>query len=300
MSHPDIYAAFAIEICCGWTLPASSRHPDFQRGRLALVISHQSSTLSFSARLVRRDGLVAPPLLAQQGILRRGDASTWPRRQRPTRFHNAPDKTSAGIENHSSAAAQRQGMSRVRPAQTRPKTRSDHLPVNVVRFKAGAVGIHQESGNATLYRHPPWPRRSPTSAECAPEDDAHFSPLMTYSLPTFAGARSHMPPGFDPELGLVQTEAAELITFLHRWQPGFFLAGCQYVIRIHAQSRLNADETAHAGIAALSSSWYVRPYSTFPMPGAAVAFGDARRRNRGRPWVSPVPWGSARHGCVLR
>jgi len=81
--------------------------------------------------------------------------------------------------------------------------------------------------------------------------DPHLSPLMTYSLPTFL-ARVRHAAGIRSEIRLSQAEAAELFTFLHGRQPCFFLfVATELVNWIHAEARLHAHKTAHAGVAAL-------------------------------------------------
>ena len=49
-----------------------------------------------------------------------------------------------------------------------------------------------------------------------------FSPLSTYSLPTFSGAGPHAA-GVRAEARLSQAEAAELFALLHGGQPGILL-----------------------------------------------------------------------------
>ena len=104
-----------------------------------------------------------------------------------------------------------------------------------------------------------------------------FSPLSTYSLPTLLGAGAHAA-GVRAEVGLSQAEAAELLAFLHRRQPGLLLLfAAELVNGIHAQRRLHADKAAHAGVAALE---FLGHEAVFDVAHAGAAIALQRRAEK--------------------
>ena len=104
--------------------------------------------------------------------------------------------------------------------------------------------------------------------------DPHLLAVENVFVADLAGARAHAA-GIGAEAGFGESEAAELFALLHRRQPGLFLLlAAEVVDGIHAQSRLHADEAAHAGVAALE---FLRHQSVFDVAHAGAAVALERR-----------------------
>ena len=118
------------------------------------------------------------------------------------------------------------------------KARSDRcaqrpLAVNVVGFESGAIRLDEESANAILFVFHLCPDDRDVGDRAG--GDPHLLAVDDVLIADFAGAGAHAA-GIRSEIGLSQTEAAELLAFLHRRQPGFFLlVAAKFVDRIHAQ-----------------------------------------------------------------
>ena len=101
-----------------------------------------------------------------------------------------------------------------------------------------------------------------------------FSPLRTYSLPTFL-ARVRMPPGFEPKSGSVRPKQPSFSPFcIAGSHVCFLLFAAEVVDGIHAQARLHADKAAHAGVAALE---FLRHQAVLDVAHAGAAVALQRR-----------------------
>src|SRR5208282_1067668 len=141
--------------------------------------------------------------------------------------------------------------------------------VNVVGGETLAVFFHEEAANlVVLVFH-----LSPDDGDVgdAARGDPHLFAIENVFVAHFAGAGFHAP-GIGAEAGFGESEAAELFAFLHGGQPGLLLLfAAEFIDWVHDESRLHADEAAHAAVAAFELLGHQSVFDV-AHAGAAVAF----------------------------